>query len=78
MTTPEELTVATTVLLLLHTPPVVASLKLVVVPVHIYGVPVMATGDGITVMDFVTVQPLPNEYVIVDEPGKMPVTTPVV
>ena len=44
-----------------HTPPVVASMRVVVRPAHKLKVPVMAAGDGVTVIDLVTVQPVPSE-----------------
>jgi hypothetical protein len=44
-----------------HTPPVVASLSVVVRPAHKLKVPVMAAGEALTVIDLVTVQPDPSE-----------------
>ena len=41
VTVPAVLTVATAALLLLHVPPVVASLRAVVLPAHVLSVPVM-------------------------------------
>lgn len=42
-------TVATAVLLLLHAPPVLVVLKVVVCPTHALVLPVMAAGSGFTV-----------------------------
>jgi len=55
LTTPDELTVAIPVLLLLHVPPVTASVNVVVDPVHIMSVPLMipGKGNGLTVMTWV-------------------------
>ena len=46
VTTPEALTVAADVLLLLHTPPPVASLSVVVALAHTVVVPVIEPADG--------------------------------
>ena len=54
VTTPVVLIVATEVLLLLHVPPAVASVKLVVNPIHTDAVPVMVAGKGLTVAVVVT------------------------
>jgi hypothetical protein len=43
-TRPDELTVATPALLLLHVPPVTVSFKLVVIPVQIDVIPVIGVG----------------------------------
>src|ERR1700722_16864163 len=72
-------TLAITVLLLLHVPPVTASLSDEVRPAQSAVMPAM--GDtGLTVMFFVAVQPPPSEYVIVAVPntnnGVAPVTMP--
>jgi hypothetical protein len=53
-------TVAVVLLLLLHMPPIVASLRVAVVPEHTVGEPVMATGTGFTVMGLVAMQPVPS------------------
>jgi hypothetical protein len=52
-------TVATDVVPLLHTPPEVASDKLVVAPEHTLLAPEIAAGNGFTVTIVVAVQPLP-------------------
>lgn len=66
VTMPVLLTVAIPAALLLHTPPVVASVKGVVAPVHTVAVPVMvpALGKGFTVTTAVAL-PLPQLLVTV-------------
>jgi hypothetical protein len=59
MKPPEEI-VATDVLLLLHPPPVVASLKVVDVPVQKFVTPAIAAGALMTDIDKVTVHPAPS------------------
>jgi len=78
VTTPAPLIVATEVGVLLHTPPVVASLSVIVVPLHNDVAPMMPAAPAFTVTVAVTVQPLPSEYVITEVPGALPVTVPVV
>ena len=56
-----RLTVAVAVVLLLQVPPVVISLNVIIVPAHRLELPVIAAGDGVTVIGLVTVQPVPNE-----------------
>ena len=59
VTTPVvEPTVANPVLLLLQVPPPVISLNIVVEPVQTLAVPVMAAGNGLTVMIAVVIQPV--------------------
>jgi hypothetical protein len=70
-------TVAVAVALLLQVPPMVRSVSGMELPLHTVPAPVMAAGDGITVIAFVTVQPVPNEYIMVVVPADTPVTTPV-
>jgi hypothetical protein len=53
--------VAIDVLLLLHVPPPVTSLKLVVRPTQTIGLPVMAGGKEFTITVAVAVQPTPRE-----------------
>ena len=72
-----EPTVATVVVPLLHVPPVVASLKLVVKPAQTFKVPVIAEGNGLTVKIAVVIQPVGKVYVIVALPLATPVITPV-
>ncbi len=48
LTTPEELTVATAVLLLVHAPPDVAEASVMVFPRHIVVAPVIAAGVAFT------------------------------
>jgi hypothetical protein len=50
VTTPEPLTVANAGLLLLHEPPVVASVNVVVKPAHTLVTPVIAAGAAFTVI----------------------------
>jgi hypothetical protein len=50
-------TVATTVLLLLHVPPLEPSLKITVCPMQTAGPPVIGAGSGFTVNVLVTEQP---------------------
>jgi hypothetical protein len=69
--------VATAVLLLVHVPPVEASLNDAVEPVHILLVPAIADGNGLTVTTDVDIQLADNKYVIVAVPDAVPVTTPV-
>jgi hypothetical protein len=51
---------ATTGLLLVHVPPVTASLNMVVVLMHTIGEPVMIGGGALTVIVLVTLQPIPG------------------
>ena len=62
VTTPEVPIVATPGLLLAHTPPVVASLSVVVLPIHVVRVPVIVAskGNGLTVNGVVAIQPVPT------------------
>ena len=53
----EEFTVATPGALLVHVPPEVASLKVVVSPTQTAAVPVIAAGNGLTVTIVVAIQP---------------------
>lgn len=60
VTTPvEEPTVATPALLLAQMPPGMVLLNVYEEPVHIFGLPMMAGGVGITVISFVALHP-PN------------------
>lgn len=77
VTTPvEEPTVAIDPLPLLHVPPAVASVRLDVEPAHASVVPEIPTGNGLTVIGVVVIQPVPIVYVIVALPVATPVTTP--
>ena len=77
VTTPvPEPTIATVCALLLHVPPVEASVKLTEEPTHTVAVPVMPAGTGSTVTVVVAVQPKGNEYVIVAVPSATEETTP--
>ena len=55
-----EPTVATAVLLLVHIPPPVVSLSVLVAVVHRLGAPKMADGVARTVMGMVVLHPAPN------------------
>jgi hypothetical protein len=57
-TTPDVVIVATTVLLLLHTPPGTASARVPVLPAHREVVPVIAAGNPFTVTTVVAAQPV--------------------
>lgn len=70
-------TVATPVLLLLHTPPLVLLLSVVAEPAHTDAVPVIDE-SGLTVTTVVAIQPAPVVYVMIAVPELAPVTTPVV
>jgi hypothetical protein len=67
--------VAIEVLLLLHVPPGVASLKVMVLPVHTTAAPVIIA-SGFTKMAVVAVHPAGVVYVMVADAGAMPETTP--
>jgi hypothetical protein len=69
--------VATVVLLLLHAPPAVASLRVVQVPAHIVVVPIIAAGDEVTVATIVAVQPPLMVYEITAVPAETPQSVPV-
>ena len=58
VTTPPAVMVATAGVALLHVPPAVALLKVVVEPAQTVVIPAMATGNGFTVTVAVTRQPL--------------------
>ena len=73
----EDPIVATALLLLLHTPPLVASVNVVVKPTHTLVVPPMAEGFGLTVKLVTAIQLVLIVYVIVTMPSVMPVTVPV-
>ena len=77
VTTPVLPTLAMVALLLLHTPPPVASASVLVAPVHAYKVPVIAAGDALTVTVARAVQPDAIVYVIVAVPADTPVSAPV-
>jgi hypothetical protein len=57
----EEPTVATAVLLLLHVPPLIELLNVVVPPLHMRAVPVIAAGDALTESVWVACVPQPVE-----------------
>ena len=70
-------TVATVVPPLVHVPPVVPSVNVIVEPTQNDEDAGIVDGAALTVIIVVTVQPVPNEYVISDVPDNTPVTTPV-
>jgi hypothetical protein len=83
LTTPEEDTVARAVLLLLHTPPEVASARVVVAPVQTFtaveGVIVPAPAVTLTVAEYAAqtaVVPSKIWYEIISVPGDTPETVP--
>ena len=80
LTTPEELIVATVVLVLLHTPPVVASVNVVEEPEHTVAVPLIVPAEeGLTVTTMVAAT-IPQVFVTVYDmvvvPAARPLTTP--
>jgi len=82
VTTPVALMVAAAGLLLLHTPPDTASVRVMFRPMHTLAGPLMVppTGEGFTVTALVAVAVphlLVTEYVMVAGPPLTPVTTPV-
>jgi hypothetical protein len=76
VTTPVASIVATAGVALLHVPPAVASVRVVVDPMQTVSVPPIAAGKGLTVTVAVTRQPVGNVYDITDVPAVTPVTTP--
>jgi hypothetical protein len=67
---------ATEVLLLLHEPPVVASLSSNAAPGHVVIFPAIADGCGVTVNTLIEAQPVPTVYVITVVPEDRAVTAP--
>jgi hypothetical protein len=61
VTIPPDVTVAFAGLLLVHMPPAVPSLRVVLLPTHTLGVPAIGTGDELTVTTVAVAQPLPSE-----------------
>ena len=78
VTRPVPAIVAAVVLLLLHVPPMVASVSGVVEPTHTVAVPVIAGGPEVTFTVTVDIQLPPNEYVMMEVPMATPFTMPVV
>jgi len=68
----------TAVLLLLHVPPGVTSLKFVVRPKQTLLVPKILAGNGFTVAIVVVIQPVGNVYITILVPARMPVIQPLV
>jgi hypothetical protein len=54
-------TVATVVVLLVHLPPVVPSLRVLVCPAHMLVIPVIGNGLAFTVITELVIQPAPSE-----------------
>lgn len=69
--------VATPVAPLVHTPPLVPSVSVVVAPAHNVVVPVIATGLAFIVVVTIVKQPVGKVYDITAVPAATPVTTPV-
>jgi hypothetical protein len=69
--------VATPMLLLLHAPPLVASVSVVAEPTHTPVAPDTDAGDAITDVTAVAEQPVPSVYVITVVPAAIPLTAPV-
>lgn len=72
----DEPIVATEVLLLVHVPPLVALVSVVVDPVHNTEGPVMPAGLVMTLIVIWLVQPPGAMYLITEVPGEMPPTIP--
>ena len=67
----------TLVLLLVHVPPAMPSLRVVDDPLHTLGVPVMAVGLGLMVATVLVLQPVRGKvYTMVDVPGDTLVSSP--
>jgi len=71
-------TVATDVVPLVQVPPVVPSVKVMVVPAQKAAAPDIADGKALTVTVPVALQPLLSVYEMTEVPDDTPVTTPVV
>jgi hypothetical protein len=69
--------VAMALLLLLHVPPVVLSLSIVVADGQVVPEPVIAAGAGFTVSALLAVQPFGDKYIIFAVPAPVAVTKPV-
>ena len=65
LTTPEAFTVATRVLVLLHTPPVVASVKFVDEPAHTVAVPLIVPADKELTVTTTVAATVPQTFVTV-------------
>jgi hypothetical protein len=71
------LTLATDGLRLVHMPPIMASLNVVVKPWHKLDAPIIVVGNALTVTAVDAKQPVDNMYTTVATPGLTPVTAPV-
>ena len=67
---------ATPVLLLLHVPPVITSVKVALLPRQTFDGPDIGDGNGFTVTEYVLLQPVYIINSIVAGPSDMPVTVP--
>ena len=76
VTTPVPVPMFTLVLLLLHTPPGVPSVRVMVEPMHTVAGPSMDEGVGLMVTAAVVKQPVGRVYVINTRPAVTPVTRP--
>jgi 1,4-dihydroxy-2-naphthoate octaprenyltransferase len=70
-------TMATAVLLLLQSPPIVVVLRVIVAPSHTVDSPESAAGDRFTVTIAMAEHPAADVYDIMAVPAATPVTTPV-
>lgn len=75
-TMPVDPTVAVPVVLLLHIPPVVASVRFVVAPAQTEAVPPITAGKRLTVNGLVAKHPPATVYVIIAVELVMPVAVP--
>jgi len=76
ITTPDEVIVAIDGVPLLHIPPGVTSLSVVVDPAHTFRIPKIGAGSGFTLIVVVRAQPAIVKHVIVTAPALTPVTVP--
>src|SRR5438552_391935 len=72
----EAPTVAVPVALLLQVPPLMASVRVMVAPVHTVEEPEIADGADTTVTVILVLQPVGNVYTMELVPGETPVTIP--
>lgn len=77
VTLPDASTVAISVLLLLHVPPLAASASVIIAPAHTADGPVIAGGGVFTDISVLAVQPEPIAYTAVAVPPDTPLNTPV-
>jgi hypothetical protein len=77
VTSPEDDPIMATSVVPLHIPPGLASLSVLVPPLHKDKLPLMTTDGPLTVIVIMPVQPVAVVYVIIALPSAIPVTTPV-